>query len=71
MTEEVVYLLDLFTQYNVDYVINGHDHMQDEAVFGNTEYLILDALKDDNETAGYAVLNVSESEISHEFVRFD
>jgi predicted phosphodiesterase len=71
ITEEVVYLLDLFTQHNVDYVVNGHDHLQDELQFGNTTYLILDALKDEYINAGYAVLNINEDEIQHEFVRLN
>jgi len=70
MTEEVIYLLDLFARYGVDYVITGHYHVQDEAIFGNTKYLILDALKDENPDAGYAELNVLENSVEHEFVRF-
>ncbi len=71
MTEEVVYLLDLFARNNVDLVITGHDHIQDEEIFGNTTYLILDALKDNNKNAGYGVLNISNNDISHEFVRLE
>ncbi|MDD2634873.1 MAG: metallophosphoesterase [Bacteroidales bacterium] len=69
MTEEVVYLLDLFAKNNIDFVITGHDHVQDEKTFGNTSYIILDALKDDNKNAGYGIMNISNTDISHEFVR--
>lgn len=69
LVEEVVYLLDLFARYNVDLVINGHDHLQDEQTFGSTKYLILDALKDGYENAGYLILNVDSGNINYEFVR--
>lgn len=69
LVEEVVYLLDLFARYNVDFVINGHDHLQDEQTFGSTKYLILDALKDGYDNAGYLILNVDSENINYEFVR--
>ncbi|PLX06297.1 MAG: hypothetical protein C0596_17650 [Marinilabiliales bacterium] len=71
MTEEVVYLLNMFTEYNIDYVINGHDHLQDEAIFADTKYLITDALKEGYENAGYLILKVNSDAISHEFVRLN
>jgi predicted phosphodiesterase len=70
LTEEVAFLLDLFAKHNVDMVINGHDHLQDAVKFGNTTYLITDALTDTYEDAGYLVLEVGETATDYEFVRF-
>lgn len=69
MVEEVGLLLDLFATYNVELVVNGHDHLQDVEFFGNTTYLITDALKDGYDNAGYIILSADDSEISYEFVR--
>jgi predicted phosphodiesterase len=70
LTEEVAFLLDLFAKHDVDMVINGHDHLQDAVKFGNTTYLITDALTDTYEDAGYLVLDIGETAMDYEFVRF-
>ncbi len=69
MTEEVVFLLDLFNRYKINYIINGHDHLQNEETFGDTKYIIVDAILDNYDCAGYTILNVNKSNITHEFVR--
>jgi 3',5'-cyclic AMP phosphodiesterase CpdA len=70
MIEEVAFLLDLYAKHDVTMVINGHDHLQDAVEFGNTTYLITDALTDTYEDAGYLILEVGETDTDYEFVRF-
>lgn len=70
IVEETAFLINLFTEYNVNIVVNGHDHVQDAAKLGNTTYLITDAVVDSYEDAGYLLLSVDESSTDYEFVRF-
>jgi len=66
-TEELYVLMDLFAKNNVDMVITGHDHKKSEIVFGETTYLVTDALEDDNANAGYLVLNFNSGNIEYVF----
>ena len=68
LVEELYVLLDLFTDHQVDLVINGHDHRRAEEVFGSTTYLILDALLDDYQYAGYLKLTIQNGDIGYEFI---
>lgn len=68
LIEEVTYLIDLFAKNNVDIVINGHDHVRDVEEFGNTTYIITDALKDDNPTSSYLILSADKNKIAYNFV---
>lgn len=70
LVEEIHVLLDLFIRYKVDMVVTGHDHENDVQVFGNTTYIILDALLDENINAGYLRLNIDPNSIGHRFVLF-
>lgn len=69
MLEEVAYLLNLFTENNVGLVVNGHDHLQDKTVFGNSTYIILDALVDSYENAGFLQIKVDNEKADTEFIR--
>lgn len=64
MNEEVKVLVDLFLKHNVDYCFTGHDHKYDEFTFGNTKYLVTDALLDGNKDAAYLKLNVVSGTIN-------
>lgn len=66
--EEIHVLLDLFAQYNVNYVITGHDHDQYVETFGGTTYITMDAIVDNYDNATYLELNVSGEGIQYEFV---
>lgn len=66
--EEIHVLLDLFAQYNVNYVITGHDHDQYVETFGGTTYITMDAIVDNYEHATFLKLNVSNEGIEYEFV---
>ena len=65
--EEIEALLDLFIRYHVDMVITGHDHKRDSDVFGNTTYIIMDALKDGDSNAGYFQMRVKNGNINYKF----
>jgi UDP-2,3-diacylglucosamine pyrophosphatase LpxH len=49
MVEEIHVLIDLFTRYNVNMVVNGHYHKRNTDILGNTTHIIMDALKDKND----------------------
>jgi predicted phosphodiesterase len=65
--EELEVLLDLFTKQRVDMVITGHDHEKDVAEFGNTKYIIMDAMKDGLSNAGYFKISVEKGTVKYEF----
>jgi predicted phosphodiesterase len=69
LVEEVSFLLDLFARYKINYVINGHDHVRNTTIFGNTTYVITDALMDSNSDASYVILNIDNTDISHNFIK--
>jgi predicted phosphodiesterase len=66
--EELDVLINLFTEYNVDMVITGHDHVRDAETFGVTTYIQVDALKDGLGNAGYMNLNIKNGQIGYEFI---
>ena len=66
--EELVSLINLFTENNVDMVITGHDHKRDAEVFGVTTYIQVDALEDGLSYAGYMNLRVKNGEIGYNFL---
>lgn len=65
--EELETLLELFTIHRVDMVVTGHDHVKDVAEFGNTKYIIMDAMKDGLSNAGYFKIAVQKGVINYEF----
>lgn len=66
--EELQLLTELCLRHDVDMVISGHDHERNTSTLGNTEFLILDALRDGEKNAGYLILNIESDTISYEFV---
>jgi predicted phosphodiesterase len=70
VNEELLMLLDLFTENNVQLVIQGHDHKRHETSLGATTYLTLDALKDGVQNASYLELRVDEEGIQTVFHAF-
>ena len=65
--EELHVLMDLFLRHSVDFFIAGHDHRRNETHFGNTTYLLVDALKDGLSNAGYLMLNVTDASVDYRF----
>jgi len=68
--EEVQVLLDFSVKYSIDMFITAHDHKKNIDKFGNTTHIILDALSDETENAGYLLLDVNPDEINYQFVNF-
>ena len=70
VVEELYVLLDLFARHRVNMVITGHDHEKNADVLGNTTHIILDALKDDYEQAGYLTLSIDDEGIRYDFFNY-
>jgi len=68
IVEEIHVLLDLFVSYNVDMVVTAHDHKKNTDMLGNTTHIIMDALSDECDHAGYMKLNIKPEAIEYEFV---
>ncbi len=66
--EELQLLTELCLRHEVNMVIAGHDHVKNTASLGNTEFLILDALKDGDRNAGYLILTAGADTLSYEFI---
>lgn len=58
--EETYEWCDLFAQYGVDMVLQGHSHSRNLTTFRDVIYLRVDALEDHYYNAGYTILNVSD-----------
>ncbi|MCD6597394.1 MAG: metallophosphoesterase [Bacteroidales bacterium] len=68
LVEELQILMDLFTKYQVNMVVTGHDHEHDVELFGNTTYIVMDALKDGLSNAGYVQLIINNGIIEYNFI---
>lgn len=64
--EETMQLASLFSDYDVEYVVSGHDHTRQQIDFNGVNYLILDAVFDGAKHPSYLKLNFS-SVITHEW----
>lgn len=71
LVEELNKLIDIFTKYQVDMLVSGHEHKRSEEVFGITTYIVLEPLKDDTENAGYLDLKIKNGKITNSFERFN
>lgn len=69
--EELHVLMDLFARHRVDYVITGHVHKREVFRFGNTTYVVLDALKDGLPHASYLDLMIEGAHTDFSFVKLD
>lgn len=65
--EEMYTVIDLFSEYNINYEISGHDHDRDERFLGNTSFITMDACRDDEQGSSYLELKVSTGSIQHVF----
>jgi hypothetical protein len=66
-SEEVASLMAMFYKHNVDMVITAHDHEHSFETFANTTYIIMDALLDGFERAGYLDITVSNGKVGYSF----
>ena len=68
-TSEIHRMIKIFTEYNVEMVITGHDHHRAESTFGRTRYIQLDATHDRADQASYLKLTVKGHDLSYCFVK--
>lgn len=66
---EVHRMIKIFTAYNVEMVITGHDHQRAESTFGRTRYIQLDATHDRADQASYFKLTIKGNALSYCFVK--
>lgn len=64
--EETAMLTDLFTKHNVNLVICGHDHQNENYKFNNVTYLVLDDIQDLDTEPTYFVIDIKEDSITFE-----
>jgi hypothetical protein len=66
-SEEVASLTAMFFKHNVDMVVTAHDHEHSFETFGYTTYIIMDALLDGFNRAGYLKLTMTNGKINYSF----
>lgn len=59
--EETAVLTNLFAQYNVTLVANGHDHHFEEYLYNGTRYLTIGSAADRNDDANCVLLSVADN----------
>ena len=64
--EETATLTDLFTQHNVNLVISGHDHQNENYKFNNVTYLVLDDIQDLDTEPTYFAIDIKGDNITFE-----
>ena len=64
--EETAMLTDLFTKHNVNLVICGHDHQNENYKFNNVTYLVLDDIQDLDTEPTYFVIDIKGDSITFE-----
>ena len=69
LVEEIYFLLDLFSDNNVDMVIMGHDHKRSVELFGNTIYLTLDAIEDGYDDASFVRIVNRNGMLNYQYSR--
>lgn len=62
--EETAMLTNLFTRNNVNLVICGHDHQNENLQFNNVTYLVLDDIQDLDPEPTYFVVDVTDDNIT-------
>lgn len=68
-TEELSYLFNLFSKYNVNMYFNGHNHSKSVKVLGKTTYVTIGACTDTDLTPNYVKFHQLNGRINHEFVK--
>jgi UDP-2,3-diacylglucosamine pyrophosphatase LpxH len=64
--EETAFLTNLFTKYNINLVISGHDHHNENYNFNGVKYLVLDDIQDLDPEPTYFTINVTNDNITFE-----
>lgn len=66
--EETAVLTNLFTKYDVNLVISGHDHHNENYDFNGVKYLVLDDIQDLDSEPTYFIVSVTSENIGFERV---
>ena len=64
--EETAMLTDLFTHHNVNLIISGHDHKNENYKFNNVTYLVLDDIQDLDSEPTYFIIDIKGNNITFE-----
>ena len=68
LVEEIETLLELFSVYQVNLVVSGHDHTRSEDVLGVTTFVTLDGFSDGLTNASYLKLDVNDGILKYQFM---
>lgn len=68
-TEETIMLSGMFSKYNVDYVISGHDHTRDISELNGVKYITSDEMKNGSKKASYIIIDIN-NQIHYTFIDF-
>jgi hypothetical protein len=66
--EELYPLLDLFIEYNVNYVVSGHEHKRYENKLGPTQFITLESLHDEESNSSWMELEISNAKSEYRFI---
>jgi hypothetical protein len=64
--EETAFLTNLFTKHNINLVISGHDHHNENYNFNGVKYLVLDDIQDLDPEPTYFSINITKENITFE-----
>jgi 3',5'-cyclic AMP phosphodiesterase CpdA len=68
LVEEIYALLEMFSVYQVNLVVTGHDHTRSEDALGVTTFVTLDGFSDGLSNASYLELDVKDGILRHRFM---
>lgn len=63
--EETAFLTNIFAQYDVNLIINGHDHTYDYSELNDVRYLTLEDAQDLDSEPSYFTIDVTANEITY------
>ncbi|MBN2728052.1 MAG: metallophosphoesterase [Bacteroidales bacterium] len=66
--EELYPLMDLFIDYNVNYVVSGHEHKRYENKLGPTQFITLESLHDEESNSSWMELEISNAKSEYRFI---
>lgn len=65
--EELMMLLNLFTDNDVTICLQGHDHHREDLTFGGVRYTIVGTIRDEVENPEYLCITLSDSGVEYEW----
>ncbi len=61
--DETFALLELFSKYNVELVLQGHDHYRDDQIFNGVRYTVVGTIEDSVDNPEYITVFVNDDNI--------